>query len=210
MCTRFYIKKTNAELLDIMEAAKRSALTRKFLEKLAKPLLTEGEIRPTDLVPVIASNQKEQRAVFPMKWGFTLHPKGSPLVNARVETAAEKPTFREAWERRRCVIPASWYFEWEHFTSPDGKTKTGAKYMLQSMDSTVTWLCGLYRFEDDLPVFTVLTREPGEELIRLHDRMPLILPADKVNDWIRPSQDPTELLSFALTDMVMEKFSKNC
>ncbi len=164
MCTRFYIEKENAELQDIILAAERSALTRKYVDKPAKPLLTSGEIRPTDVVSVIAPNQKGCRAVFPMKWGFSLPKSSSPVVNARVETASEKPLFKEHWARHRCIIPASWYYEWEHFPMPTGKTKVGRKYLIQPAGASITYLCGLYRFEDELPVFTILTREPDEEL----------------------------------------------
>jgi len=69
----------------------------------------------------------------------------------------------------------------------------------------VTWLCGLYRIENGLPVFVILTREPGEGIRFLHDRMPLILPGDLVDAWIRPDTKPEELLPYALTDMVFEK-----
>ena len=62
-----YIEKENAELRDIIAAASRSALTRKYLDKLAKPLLTSGEITPTDVVSVIAPNQKGHKALFPIK-----------------------------------------------------------------------------------------------------------------------------------------------
>lgn len=205
MCTRFYIDKTNATLADIAEIATRSALTRKFMVKIAKPILTSGEIRPTDVVPVLAPNRSSKRTVFPMKWGFTIEGKSSPIVNARVETAAEKPTFKDAWERRRCIIPASWYFEWQHYTTTDGKTKTGDKYLIQPEGADITWLCGLYRFEDELPVFAVLTRESSEELSKIHDRMPLILHGDDIDAWINPEGNPAELLSHALTGMVMEK-----
>lgn len=77
--------------------------------------------------------------------------------------------------------------------------------MKQPKDSSVTWLCGLYRIEDDLPVFTVLTKSPTEELAQIHDRMPVILPGDKINEWINPSSTPEALISDALTDMVIEK-----
>ncbi|MCR4658298.1 MAG: SOS response-associated peptidase [Lachnospiraceae bacterium] len=209
MCTRFYIEKENAELQDIMEAAKRSSLTMKFLKKMAKPLLTSGEIRPADLVPVIAPNQKGQRTVFPMKWGFTMPKSSSPVVNARSETASEKPLFKEHWQKHRCIVPASWYFEWQHLTSQNGKTKTGRKYLIQPSGSSITCLCGLYRFEDELPVFTVLTREPGEELKEIHDRMPLILPVDMIDGWINTDADPEKLLSLSLTDMVFEPADKD-
>ena len=163
---------------------------------------TYGEIRPTDVVPVIAPNRNGNRAVFPMKWGFSGK---TLLMNARAETAAEKPTFQESWERRRCIVPASWYFEWEHLRGNDGKTHTGDKYMIQPKGSTMTWLCGLYRIEEGLPVFVVLTREPGEEIRFIHDRMPLILPENLVNDWINPDADPAELVKAAVTDVIAEK-----
>jgi putative SOS response-associated peptidase YedK len=140
-----------------------------------------------------------------MKWGFTLKGTGQPLVNARTETAAVKPSFRKEWLSHRCIVPASWYFEWEHFTDPSGKKKTGSKYCIQPAGAHITYLCGLYRFEDEYPVFTVLTREPSDELRRIHDRMPLILPENLINDWIRPDSKPEELISYALTDMIYEK-----
>jgi putative SOS response-associated peptidase YedK len=122
-----------------------------------------------------------------------------------VETAAEKPTFKNTWKAHRCIVPASWYFEWQHFKAPDGKEKTGDKFLIQPRGSSLTWLCGLYRFEGNYPVFTILTREPSSELSEIHDRMPLILPKEKIDEWIRPDTRPEDLLSFALTKMVMEK-----
>ena len=209
MCTRFYIEKENAELQDITEAAVRSALTMRFLKKMAKPLLTSGEIRPTDLVAVIASDQKGNRSVFPMKWGFTIPKSSSPVVNARSETASEKPLFREHWQRHRCIVPASWYFEWQHFTAPDGKTKTGRKYLIQPADSSAAYLCGLYRFEEGLPVFTILTRESSEELKNIHDRMPLTLSADMIGQWIDAGSDPGRLIPYSLTNMIFEPAEKD-
>ena len=77
--------------------------------------------------------------------------------------------------------------------------------MIQPKNSTMTWLCGLYRIEEGLPVFVILTREPGEQIRFIHDRMPLIMPEDLVNDWISPDAKPEDLLPHALTDMVFEK-----
>ena len=77
--------------------------------------------------------------------------------------------------------------------------------MIQPKNSTMTWLCGLYRIEEGLPVFVVLTREPGEEIRFIHDRMPLILPENLVGQWIRPDTRPESLLEYALTEMVYEK-----
>ena len=119
--------------------------------------------------------------------------------------AGEKPTFKEAWKSHRCIIPASYYYEWEHLKSPDGKIKTGDKYAIQPTDCTTTWLCGLYRIEDGYPVFVVLTQEPTEELVKIHDRMPVMLPANRIDEWINPATNPEELLGYTLSEMIIEK-----
>ena len=201
MCCRYYME-LSPELRPIVEEMNRSPLARKFLERTA--VLSSGEIRPTNVAPVIASNRSGERAVFPMKWGFTVP--GRPLlINARVETAAEKPMFREAWQAHRCIVPASWYFEWEHLVRNDGKKETGDKYLIQPKDSAAAWMCGLYRIEEGLPAFVILTREADESVRFIHDRMPLMLPEEKVGEWIRPDVNADMLLAFAQRDMVSEK-----
>ena len=202
---RYFIGSGLREFAEYVELAGNSPLTELFKSNCSRTLITSGEVRPTDVVPVIAPDQKGNRSVYPMKWGFTLPNSNKPLPNARVETAAIKPTFAESWARRRCVIPSSYYFEWEHYKTDDGKTKTGDKFMIHPAGSNITWLCGLYRFEHDLPVFTVLTKTPSQEVSKIHDRMPFILPEDKINEWISPSSKPESLLPYALTDMVLEK-----
>lgn len=199
MCCRYWTDES-PELRPIVEEMNRSPLMRKWQDK-AK-VKSYGEIFPTDVVPVIAPNRSGLRTVYPMKWGYSGK---SLLMNARSETAAEKPTFRDDWARHRCIVPASWYFEWEHYPGSDGKKHTGDKYMIHPKDCAVTWLCGLYRIENGLPVFVILTREPGEALRFLHDRMPLIMPEELVTEWIRPDRKPEELLPGALTDMDFEK-----
>ena len=109
MCTRYYFEAKTNEMEEIAAEAVKSPLARRFV-RAGSPVLTSGEIRPTNVVPVIAPGKNGQKAVFPMRWGFRIP--GRPiLVNARVETASVKPTFREAWERHRCAIPALWYYE---------------------------------------------------------------------------------------------------
>ena len=205
MCTRFYIEPRSEELDEIMKAAMKTGLARKFLIA-GSAVLTSGEIRPTNVVPVIAPNKDGKRTVFPMRWGFRI-PGRSLVVNARTETAAVRPTFRDSWRQHRCVIPASWYFEWEHLDAPGGKTKTGDKFAIQPNGQSVTWLCGLYRIEDGFPAFTVLTREPSDAVRRIHDRMPLILPEEMTDAWISPEQKPEDIIRYAVTDLVMERVS---
>ncbi len=202
MCTRFYVEPDTEEIQDVIRLLRESGLYKR-LSAEGKNIVTGGEVFPSQIVPVIAPDRNGRTAVFPMKWGFTSF-RNSLLVNARSETAAVKPSFREAWEKHRCVIPASWYFEWTHRTNEKGKTVAGDKFAVHSADDSVLYLCGLYRIEDGLPTFTVLTREAEGQLARLHDRMPVILPQGRTEEWIDPSGRPDEVLAFALRDFRTE------
>ena len=91
MCTRYALEKDLPELKDIIEIALRSSLTSKFVDTHARPLITDGEVRPTDIVPVIAPNAKGAKSVFPMQWGFLARDGKRSLFNARVESAMDKP-----------------------------------------------------------------------------------------------------------------------
>ena len=207
MCCRFYIEET-IELQSEMETANRSPLLDKMSSVLGKPLKMRGEIFPTDILPVFASSRLRQPTVFPMCWGFHLPHSRSPLINARVETAWEKPLFQESWLRHRCAIPISCYFEWEHPVHPaTGKTRTGMKYRIQPVGHSVSFLAGLYRIEElsgmEIPVFTVLTREPSAEIRTIHDRMPVILPKASVREWIHPDSCPEKIVQSALLEMTL-------
>ena len=204
MCTRYCIEPKSEyyeELKEIVAKVQRSVLTQKFMNAGSK-LLTSGEIRPADVAPVIALNQLGVRTAFPMKWGFRI-PGRSLIVNARSETAADKPTFMDSWRQHRCIIPASWYYEWEHSVSISGQKKTGDRYAIRPQGASLTWLCGLYRMEEGLPVFVVITREPTEELRKIHDRMPLILPEELTGAWINPAVKAEDLLPYAVTDLTI-------
>ncbi len=207
MCTRYYME-SSPELWPFVEKAKQSPLALRMVTSLGRPLKEEGDVRPTDIAPVIATRSKDRSpAVFPMVWGFT-HPQrgGSPIVNCRIETAQVKPFWKDSWSQRRCIIPASYYFEWSQQFQSDG---TKQKYLLQQMGSNITFLAGLYRIEERrgvrIPVFTVLTREPGVDIRFIHDRMPVILPKEMAWEWIDPKSDPNVVSRFALTEVFFEK-----
>ena len=208
MCCRYYME-MSPELRPYVEAAKHSPLTDKMIEKLGKPLVTEGEVFPMNIVPVIAPGSNYQKAVFPMLWGFELKGLDRPVINARVETAAQKPSFKDAWHSHRCIIPASWYYEWEHIPLTNGKTKTGDKYAIQPRGQSITYLAGLYRIQEyrnlKYPAYTILTREPGDAISRIHDRMPLVLPESAIFDWINPLNKAEDIIGLAITDMIAVK-----
>ena len=201
MCARYYIG-DNEELGAMVAAMERSPL--QSLIPPDAPVARSGEVAPGCVVPARAVTRTGRPAVFPMRWGF----KGrSLLINARSETAAAKPTFSGAFRSHRCVLPACGYFEWEHVTDSAGRKRTGDKYLIRPRDARVTWLCGLYRPENGIPSFVILTREPGESVRFIHDRMPLIPPDEAVRCWIDPKEDPVPLLGLALTDMAYERVS---
>ena len=209
MCYRFYIRHS-PEIQPYIEKADQSSLTSPMTIALSRPFKKEGEIRPTDIVSVIAPSRSGKETVFPMVWGFTIPRSNNPVVNARVETAKDRDLFRDSWEHRRCVIPCSWYYEWEHLKNKyTGKSATGDKYMIQPRDTAVMFLAGLYRMESSkgitYPVFTVLTREPSQDISFIHDRMPVILPQTLIGGWINPENKTDEIISEALTDMVFER-----
>ena len=193
----------------IGEAAMNSPMAMRFAHDDGGAILTQGEIRPTNIVPTIAMSKSGNRSVFPMKWGFNvpIAHKTVPklVVNARMETAAQKQSFADAWAAHRCIVPASWYFEWEHYVNPSGRSCVGDKYAIQPKESTVTWLCGLYRMEDGLPHFVILTMASQPELAKIHDRMPVMLPKVYTDAWIDPTVNPTLLLPFAILQTVMWK-----
>ena len=210
MCGRFYVEPEDPVIRDFLEKVNRSPLAVRFRGKYAQPVPAVGEIFPSAVVPVIALNRNRERKVFPMKWGFSMKnasEQGSArlVINARSESAGEKPMFRDAWAKHRCVIPASWYFEWEHLMLPNGKKKTGQKYAIQPKGQSVLWLAGLYRLEEDLPVFTILTRTPSEDVRWMHDRMPLMLPESTIATWISPDENPDEVQRNAVTSLAWEK-----
>ena len=197
------------ELRPYIEAARRMSIAEQIMRQLARPAAMTGEIRPTDMAAVIAPNKHGERSVFPMLWCFYEESLHKPIVNCRVETAKVKPLWSNSWKQRRCVIPASYYFEWHHYTDSKGKVRTGDKYAIQPCGSEVTYLARLYRIEElrnlKYPVFAVLTRAPTDELRRIHDRMPLILPENAIDEWISPNKEPNKVVDVAVTDVVIEK-----
>lgn len=199
VCGRYYIGET-PDLAVLVEAMNRSPLMARLPRGAAA--VSGGEVRPGNVAPVIATARNGSRAVFPMRWGFSGK---TLLINAKSETAAVKPTFREAWAGHRCIVPASWYFEWEHRTAPDGKRTVGGKFRIGPGDAAVAWLCGLYRLEEGFPCYVILTREPGEGIRFIHDRMPLMLPEAEAQAWIRPDADPADLVRAAQTDMAFQR-----
>ena len=187
MCGRYYIAEEDQaeELKQIIDMINR---------KHNGEVKTAGEVFPSETVPVIATSRTQKITPFAMEWGYSTSD-GNRLINARSETASQKPTFRDGMLQRRCIIPASWYFEWN-------KNERGRpKYAIGAENKNVIYMAGIYRFEHDKPVFSILTRDPAESIQFIHHRMPVILPREAVRDWLNTSYRAEEVLQSAMLNV---------
>lgn len=184
MCGRYYIAEDDPDVIlagYVAEAQQRA-------DAMSIPLVASGEIRPTNVVPVIAPNAKNRKpAVFPMKWGF-IHPSRGMLVfNTRSETAAEKPLFSTSIDDRRCLIPASCYYEWQKCAGRK------IKYEIKPKEGPL-YMAGLYIRSSTarLPSFSILTMDAVDSIKSIHARMPVLIPYRRIADWLSseyPYQD---------------------
>ena len=199
MCCRYYIDKTEY-FHNIYNEAQKSGLA----IPIEKPLVTYGEVFPLDTIPVLAASARTHTiTAHPMQWGIMGSDKKRPLLNARVETASSKPTFRDLWASHRCIVPCSWYFEWTH---PEGEK--GIKYVMQPKGEDRTFLCGLYKVTDKRGEVVILTRAASESARQIHDRMPLMVAEKDVEAWVDPtasSKALNDLAKRAITDVVYTK-----
>lgn len=190
MCGRYYIETDTEELRQII-----AEVERKQGNSEAHAAMKVGEVFPTNIVPVIGGE-----GAMLMKWGYSGYK--NRVINARSETAAEKPMFRKSLLERRCLIPASGYYEWRR-TQSGGKSKV--KYALYRTGQSI-YMAGLWRMEqgEELPVFVILTREAGPGIADIHDRMPVILPDEIHQDWLSATKDPGNLMDKAYREMAFQ------
>lgn len=186
MCGRYYVT-TDEELEGINEIIREVNEKHKNNNELS--LMKTGEIFPSDIVPVVTPWSPQL-----MKWGFTFDGKGQ-VINARSETINEKPMFQKPFCEGRCLIPASYYFEWEKRGTQKVKYAIGLNKPI--------YMAGLYRIEKDsnLPRFVILTRPAAEGVVFIHDRMPLIIPEDMQKDWLSKDIDIKNVIEQSVEDL---------
>ncbi len=162
-----------------------SQITEEFnLKEMASSFVPRGDIHPGEKTAcIIAEKGKNQLAGF--QWGFL--PKWSKqtetsklLINARAETLIEKPTFKEAFQRRRCLIAADGFYEW----SPAKK-----QFYFYMQNLKPFGLAGIYDKADTSPThkaaaFVIITTAPNNLIAPLHNRMPVIIPPHKQSMWL--------------------------
>lgn len=113
-----------------------------------------SDVRPNDVAAVIASGRSGNMGVFPMVCGFTNEASSKPIINFRIETADQKSLWRESCHTRRCVIPASWYYERsvlptdeEYNTFQHQRDIKKTRFAIQPAVAEIAFLAGLYWYE---------------------------------------------------------------
>jgi putative SOS response-associated peptidase YedK len=166
------------------------------LDASAVDLPPSYNVAPTQQVAAVLAEGGERR-LEALRWG--LIPSwaddpgiGARMINARSETAPEKPSFRGAFRRRRCLIPADGFYEW--------KRENGGKqpFHFRMMDGRPFAFAGLWEIwngDEEVRSCTILTTKPNPLVSDVHDRMPVILPPDNYDAWLDLEAEREELVS---------------
>jgi putative SOS response-associated peptidase YedK len=166
------------------------------VKQILADLAPSYNIAPSQEVVII--NDEGVRQIIQSKWGFV--PSwakdssiGNKMINARSETVSEKPAFRSAFKKKRCLVIADGFYEWR----TEGKRKFPMYIRLKSGESF--GFAGLYNVWTSSDgkktcTCTIITTEANEMVKPIHDRMPVILPRDKEDIWINPATEDKEML----------------
>jgi len=180
MCGRGSLSKTKKELEKRFQATF-------YLEELDRyDLLPNFNVAPTQFHPVITSQDPDHMQFY--KWGLVPYwakeeKIGSKMINARIETITEKPAFRQAIQKRRCIVPFDGFYEWKK----RGKQKI--PYLISRKDDQTFAIAGIWETWKTpsgplLHTFSVLTQTPNALMAEIHDRMPAILLPEQESIWL--------------------------
>ncbi len=171
-------------------------------------------IAPSQMIDVVFEPEGE-RVLSQLKWGLVPNwakeaDIGNRMINARAETITEKPSFREAFKSRRCIIPTTGFYEWQ-------KKGTGAKqpYYFYLKEKEVFGFAGLWEEWLDkqtgelLETCTIITTEANDVLKPVHDRMPVILKAENYDEWLDVKEKNTERLQKLLVPYAFEEMNSH-
>jgi putative SOS response-associated peptidase YedK len=146
------------------------------------------------VLTVVASRDGETRRLGTLRWGLVPswakdRATGNRHINARAETVATAPSFRRAFERRRCLVPANGFFEWYH--DPDNRRRRGRPFFLRPPDGSLLALGGVWEVwhgpdDEVLRTVAIITTIANPEMAPIHDRMPVIVEKDDWALWLAP------------------------
>ncbi len=173
MCGRYSLEARPDEIAEAFDAANEFAFSARY------------NIAPTQSVPVVrVGTASGSRRIAMIRWGLTSHPDNPrPLINARSETVARKPSFRQSFRSRRCLVPATGFFEWQ---------KLGAAkqpFHIRRADRGLFAFAGIWDEAllgdgSTTEAFAILTTEPNRIMSPIHDRMPVILASEAWSTWL--------------------------
>jgi putative SOS response-associated peptidase YedK len=182
MCGRFTLSLPAAEIAEAFDLEDVPEAPPRYNIAPSQPVAT-----------IIETAEKPERQIQLMRWGlipsWAKDPAiGNKLINARAETVSEKPSFRAAFKRRRCLIPADGFYEWQKLDR--GKQP----YFFHLNNHKLFAFAGLWESWNDIETVTIVTTEANELLKPVHDRMPVILHPDDYERWLDPqNQNAAEL-----------------
>lgn len=177
MCGRYSLTTPVEAMAGLFEFSERPNLAPRY------------NIAPTQGVPVVVRTDSGARALRILRWGlvpsWAKEIGTAPLINARAETVADKPSFKTSLRRRRCLVPADGYYEWQ--TTVPGKQP----YRIVMKDGGVFAFAGLWdRWQSpegsEIESCAFVTLAPNDMLAAIHDRMPAILPKESYAAWLDP------------------------
>ena len=164
MCGRYYVDDETAREIE--------RLVRKVSAEMAGQ--RTGDIRPSEKSVALIGVDAHMAAKM-MYWGFPQQTQKGLLINARSESVLEKPTFRDSVIKRRCIIPARHYYEWDAAKN---------KAIFYKETEPTIFMAGFYNMFSEQEHFVILTTAANESVQRVHDRMPLILEKTQLEDWL--------------------------
>lgn len=162
-----------------------------FDVEIAAPFPPRYNIAPTLPVAIIRQSERRTREFALARWGFIPEwqkkPEVKPLINARSETVHEKPTFRNAYKRRRCLVPADGYYEWK----AEGRVKQ--PYCVRREVESLYAFAGIWETAVDpsggeIDTVAILTTEPNPEIKPLHHREGVVIPPDDYTRWLETDE----------------------
>lgn len=144
-----------------------------------------GEIFPSGTAPVLLWKQNRLEPHL-LRWGFPGPSGKGVIINARAETASSKRMFRESLRSGRCIVPSSGFYEWD---------ADKQKYLFRLPEAPELYMAALYRNFGGEPRYCILTTAANESMRGVHHRMPVVLPKDRMEDWMGEEQDAVRFLS---------------
>ncbi|MCL4131951.1 UNVERIFIED_CONTAM: hypothetical protein GTU68_005174 [Idotea baltica] len=185
MCGRIVVKDVGEDIFEVADLSKVGKLTARY------------NIAPSQKTPVLRKSEQGVELI-ELQWGLIPHwvkdlSKTKPQINARSETAAEKPFFRDSFKKSRCLIPVNGFYEWKK----EGDKKQPYYISLES-DKVFCFagLCSKWSGgEESRETFAILTCEPNDVMKPIHNRMPVILSKDNYKLWLEGNREEvTKLL----------------